>query len=204
MCRTTGAQPRRVSRGKYRGCTQRSGQGAQVQFRQARPRRGAMRQAPRAAYRDRDHVQGCRRIVPSQRRHTSRPHEGQRRVAVVATQTVHRRPLAVIKASEVLKVLEGISATGKREAARRGGQFVGRVFRHAINRDWYVGVNPTANLRGGQHASSVCGYPACCPNKYFVSPVGICSPRDFAKSKTSCPPSSRPRTNASSCIDAMH
>jgi integrase len=61
---------------------------------------------------------------------------------------LHRRPLAAIKASEVLKVLEGISATGKREAARRCGQFVGRVFRHAINRDWYVGVNPAANLRG--------------------------------------------------------
>jgi integrase len=61
---------------------------------------------------------------------------------------LHKRPLASIKAPDVLKVLEGIAATGKREAARRCGQFIGRVFRHAINRGWYDKANPAINLRG--------------------------------------------------------
>ena len=61
---------------------------------------------------------------------------------------LHKRPLATIKAPDVLRVLEGIAATGKREAARRCGQFIGRVFRHAINRGWYDKANPAINLRG--------------------------------------------------------
>jgi integrase len=61
---------------------------------------------------------------------------------------LHKRPLVEIEAPEVLRVLEAIAATGKREAARRCGQFIGRVFRHAINRGWYKKPNPAANLRG--------------------------------------------------------
>ena len=41
---------------------------------------------------------------------------------------LHKRPLATIKAPDVLRVLEGIAATGKREAARRCGQFIGEYF----------------------------------------------------------------------------
>jgi integrase len=61
---------------------------------------------------------------------------------------LHARPIASINAPEVLRVLESIAASGRREAARRCGQFVGRVFRHAINRGWYDRVNPASNLRG--------------------------------------------------------
>ena len=61
---------------------------------------------------------------------------------------LHARPIALINAPQLLAVLESISASGRREAAKRCGQFAGRVFRHAINRGWYERVNPAANLRG--------------------------------------------------------
>jgi integrase len=61
---------------------------------------------------------------------------------------IHARPIASIDAPQVLRVLESIAASGRREAAKRCGQFVGRVFRHAINRGWYDKVNPAPNLRG--------------------------------------------------------
>jgi integrase len=61
--------------------------------------------------------------------------------------SLHPRSLTAIDAPLVLRVLEGIAASGKREAARRCGQFIGRVFRHAINRG-YCQINPAANLRG--------------------------------------------------------
>lgn len=60
---------------------------------------------------------------------------------------LHERPLAEIKAPEVLAVLRRLEATGKAEAARRAGQFTGRIFRYAIGEGWCEN-NPARDLRG--------------------------------------------------------
>lgn len=60
---------------------------------------------------------------------------------------LHTKLVTEIKAPDLLKVLRAIEATGKREAARRAGQYTGRVFRYAIQ-SGYAELNPAADLRG--------------------------------------------------------
>ena len=60
---------------------------------------------------------------------------------------LHRKLVTGITAPEVVKVLRGLEAAGKREAAHRCGQFAGRVFRYAIQ-SGYCTVNPAGDLRG--------------------------------------------------------
>jgi len=64
------------------------------------------------------------------------------------------RPLAEIKAPEVMKVLRALEAAGKAETARRAGQFTARVFRHAIREGW-CDYNPATDLRGGLEGVTV-------------------------------------------------
>ena len=60
---------------------------------------------------------------------------------------LHGRPLAAIRAPEVLRVLRQLEAKGQTETARRAGQFTGRVFRYAIGEGWCEN-NPARDLRG--------------------------------------------------------
>lgn len=78
------------------------------------------------------------------------------------------RPLAEIKAPEVMRVLRALEATGKAETARRAGQFTARVFRHAIREGWCE-VNPAADLRGGLEGVVVRSHP------------GITEPGEFGR-----------------------
>lgn len=61
---------------------------------------------------------------------------------------LHGRPLAEIKAPEVMKALRALEAAGQSETARRAGQFCARVFRHAVREGWCE-HNPATDLRGG-------------------------------------------------------
>jgi integrase len=67
---------------------------------------------------------------------------------------LHDRPLAEIKAPEVMRVLRALESNGKAETARRAGQFIGRVFRHAIREGWCE-YNPATDLRGGLEGVTV-------------------------------------------------
>jgi integrase len=81
---------------------------------------------------------------------------------------LHRHPIGSIDAPMVLKVVEGIAALGKADAARRAGQFVSRVFRYAINRKLGgVTVNPAANLRGELPAVESRSHPALVEPRWF-------------------------------------
>lgn len=60
---------------------------------------------------------------------------------------LHGRPLAEIKAPEILKVLRSFEGKGNNESARRAGQFTARVFRYAIGEGWCEN-NPARDLRG--------------------------------------------------------
>jgi integrase len=60
---------------------------------------------------------------------------------------LHKKLVTGITAPDIVKVLRGLEAAGKREAAHRCGQFAGRVFRYAIQ-SGYCTVNPAGDLRG--------------------------------------------------------
>jgi integrase len=60
---------------------------------------------------------------------------------------LHKKLVTDITAPDVLKVLRGLEAQGKREAAHRCAQFAGRVFRYAIQCG-HCTVNPACDLRG--------------------------------------------------------
>jgi integrase len=72
---------------------------------------------------------------------------------------LHDRPLAEIKAPEVMKVLRALEADGQAESARRAGQFCARVFRHAIREGWCE-YNPATDLRGGLEGVVTTNHPA--------------------------------------------
>jgi integrase len=79
---------------------------------------------------------------------------------------LHTKPLTGIMAPDVLKVLRGIEASGKREAARRAGQFAGRVFRLAIQ-EGYCTLNPAGDLRGALKPVKVESHAAIVNEKHF-------------------------------------
>lgn len=81
---------------------------------------------------------------------------------------LHARPLAEIKAPEVMGVLRALEAAGKAETARRAGQFTARVFRHAVREGWCE-HNPATDLRGGLEGVVV------------ESHAGITDPEQFGK-----------------------
>ncbi|HZQ00783.1 MAG TPA: integrase arm-type DNA-binding domain-containing protein [Reyranella sp.] len=69
------------------------------------------------------------------------------------------RPIASIKAAEVLAVLKKVEARGRLETARRLRAIIGAVFRHAIA-TVRAEVDPTAALRGALQAPEVTHRPA--------------------------------------------
>jgi integrase len=84
---------------------------------------------------------------------------------------LHKRLVTDITAPDVVKVLRGLEAQGKREAAHRCAQFAGRVFRYAIQ-SGYCTLNPAGDLRG-----------ALKPKK-TVSHAGITDPLQFGELMT--------------------
>lgn len=82
--------------------------------------------------------------------------------------TLHGRPLAEIRAPDVLKVLRRLEDAGKTEAARRAGQFTARVYRYAIGEGW-CDNNPARDLRGNLEGVTV------------TSHAGITDPEGFGK-----------------------
>jgi integrase len=79
---------------------------------------------------------------------------------------LHDRPLAEIKAPEVMVVLRALETKGKAETARRAGQFIARVFRHAIREGW-CDYNPATDLRGGLEGVTVESHPGITdPDKF--------------------------------------
>jgi integrase len=69
------------------------------------------------------------------------------------------RPIASIKAAEVLAVLKKVEARGRLETARRLRAIIGAVFRHAIA-TVRAEVDPTTALRGALQAPDVTHRPA--------------------------------------------
>jgi hypothetical protein len=69
------------------------------------------------------------------------------------------RPIASIKAAEVLAVLKGVEDRGRLETARRLRAIIGAVFRHAIS-TVRAEADPTVALRGALQAPEVTHRPA--------------------------------------------
>lgn len=79
---------------------------------------------------------------------------------------LYKKLVSEIKAPDIIKVLRGIEATGKREAARRCSQYAGRVFRYAVQSGYCV-LNPAADLRGSLKPVKVKSHPGITDPKLF-------------------------------------
>lgn len=71
---------------------------------------------------------------------------------------LHDQPLAALRAPTVMTVLRKIESKGNHETARRCGQYIAAVFRHAVREGWCE-INPATDLRGGLEGAKAESHP---------------------------------------------